>query len=104
MDEDKPVYVLDISKRAEMDIERILQDTQDKRGERQMRIYASKIDAAFELLLSYPMGGHVRYDIPEGYRAIAAGKHMIVYRVESNTIYVLAVIYSGMDFEKWLDS
>jgi toxin ParE1/3/4 len=104
MDEDKPLYVLDISKRAELDIERILQDTRDKRGERQMHIYASKIDAAFELLLSYPMGGHVRYDIPEGYRAISAGKHMIVYRVEDNKIYVVAVIYGSMDFEKWLDS
>lgn len=104
MTEKHTTYVLDISDRAEVELERILQDTLDARGERQMLAYAKEIKHVFERLLDHPMSGHVRHDIPEGYRAIAVGKHMVVYRIEGHTVYVVAILYGRMDFKQWFDS
>lgn len=44
------------------------------------------------------MLGHWRADIPKTYKAYSAGEHIIIYRVEGQTVYVIAILHGSMDF------
>ena len=49
------------------------------------------------------MLGHWRADIPKTHKAYSAGEHIIVYRVEGQTVYVVAILHSSMDFLRQLE-
>ena len=49
------------------------------------------------------MLGHWRPDIPQTHKAYNAGEHIIVYRVEDQTVYVVAILHSRMDFSRHLE-
>jgi toxin ParE1/3/4 len=101
---EKTRYTLRISRRAESDLERIQRETLQLHGEMQMRLYGEEIKKTFATLLDHPMVGHVRSDIPKGYRAIAAGKHMVVYRIEDSVINVITILHGRMNFAPQFDS
>jgi toxin ParE1/3/4 len=98
------IYAVQISRRAERDLEHIQQETLRLYGEAQVLAYAAEFKKTFAALIEHPMLGHMRADIPDGYRAIVAGKHMVVYRVEHSTIKVVTVLHGRMDFATQCDS
>ncbi|MCH8209292.1 MAG: type II toxin-antitoxin system RelE/ParE family toxin [Nitrospinae bacterium] len=91
-------YILDLSENAEDDLRNIQQYTFEKYGERQVYVYEEILNKALATLLHNPKLGHKRPDIPPEYKAYPVGQHVIVFRVEDQTVYVVRVLHGSMDF------
>jgi plasmid stabilization system protein ParE len=93
--------ILIITEPAELDMQDILSDGYKKYGETKAISYAKSIYDKLHLLQEFPNMGHVRNDIPFGYKAIQVEKeHIAVYRVDGQIIYILRILYSGFDFTR----
>ena len=46
--------------------------------------------------------GHSRPDIPERYRSHQVGEHSIIYRLDENKIFIVAILHGSMDFRSRL--
>ena len=95
---DIPEYSLTVAPEAQTDIVGILQYTLELWGQSQADKYQSVIAGEFSAIRSNPGIGHRRLDIPERYRAHQAGQHVIIFRVEAETVYVVRVLHGSMDF------
>jgi len=40
----------------------------------------------------------LRPDIPDGYQALAVREHVMIYRIENKTIYLVRSLHSKMNF------
>ncbi len=96
-------YTLYLSERAKRDYKKIQRYTRDTYGREQVLKYASMLKLCFEKITDNPMLGHWRADIPKTHKAYSAGEHIIVYRVEGQTVYVVAILHSSMDFLRQLE-
>ncbi len=96
-------YTLHISERAQRDYKKIQRYTRNLYGKEQVLKYASMLKECFEKITNNPMLGHRRPDIPQTYKVYSAGEHIIVYRVEGQTVYVVAILHSSMDFLRQLE-
>ena len=47
-----------------------------------------------------PMLGHSRSDIKENYRAYKVERHLVIYSIKEDKIYVIAILHDNMDFTK----
>ena len=93
-----PEYSLIMAPEAQAAIDDILQYTISEWGRSQAKKYKDVLDKAFLDLQHNPGLGHFRPDIPPEYRAYQAGQHIIIFRVENITIYVVRVFHGSMDF------
>ncbi|MEH2060007.1 MAG: type II toxin-antitoxin system RelE/ParE family toxin [Nostoc sp.] len=91
-------YILYLSERAKRDYKKIQRYTRDTYGREQVLKYASLLKVCLEKITDNPMLGHWRADIPKTYKAYSAGEHIIIYRVEGQTVYVIAILHGSMDF------
>jgi len=92
-------YVIELSARAQKDFQAIQCYTLKHYGERHVLKYAALIKTAFENITENPLlYGHSRFDIPERYKSYRVGAHDIVYRIEIDTILVVAILHGHMDF------
>lgn len=92
-------YTLKLSKQAEIDFADILLYTLEAWGEQQMSIYQDDvIYSALKTLRLNPNLGHIRPDILDHYRAFEAGQHVIIYKIDLNTVFVSRILHSSMDF------
>ncbi len=96
-------YTLHISARAQRDYKKIQRYTRDSYGKEQVLKYAALLKGCFEKITDNPMLGHWRPDIPRTHKAYNAGEHIIVYRVEDQTVYVVAILHSRMDLSRHLE-
>jgi toxin ParE1/3/4 len=96
--QDNPEYSLIVAPEAQMDIVGILQYTLETWGRSQADEYQSVIAGEFSAIRANPGIGHSRSDIPERYNAHQAGQHVIIFRVEAETVYVVRVLHGSMDF------
>mgnify|MGYP006445559695 CR=1 FL=1 len=46
----------------------------------------------------HPLTGHHREDMPSDYVAWAVNEHVMIYRIEGQTIYLVRVLHGKMDF------
>jgi toxin ParE1/3/4 len=97
---EKPEYSLIISPEAQADVVDILQFTLEEWGLQQAEKYQGVLDNAFSTIHHNPHLGHRRPDIQAEYRAFQAGQHIIVFRTEKKTVYVVRVLHSCMDFSR----
>ena len=67
-------------------------------GEQQWKTNNDLLENAFQQLLDHPMSGCVLQDILSEYRVLNAGHHVIIYRIEEATIYVIRILHQRMDF------
>jgi toxin ParE1/3/4 len=95
-------YSLALASEAEDDLEDIFSYTLQTWGEQQLADYAGVIERALEAIASNPFLGHSRADLTPGYRCFIAGRHLIIYRIEEETIYVLRVLHERMDIRRHL--
>ena len=93
-----PNYTLHLSFPAELDYESIIQYTHETYGENQMHIYAKSLDKAFQNLIAMPRIGVKRNDIPIDCRALLVEHHVIIYKINANTIYILRILHQRMNF------
>lgn len=90
-----------ISHRAKQDIEDIWIYSFKKWGEKQADRYFDKLSISInETLLENPKIGITCNDIRVGYRQYQVNKHIIFYKLTSNTIYIIRLFYKNMEFKK----
>ena len=96
-------YELIITDPALDDIEAIANFTTLQWGEQQAVVYRGVLSAALTALHANPKQGRTRYGVSPAYKGWTAGKHVIFYRFEQSTIYVVRVLHDSMDFARHLD-
>jgi toxin ParE1/3/4 len=73
--------------------------TADNWGVAQAKKYRRLFSDAFQLLREHPKLGRAYTELPGNYRLYPAGSHIIVYRTDSKTLHILAVIHMSMEVE-----
>lgn len=86
---------------AERDLENIWIYTITEWGEEQANKYVGLIEQGFSQLLDNPYIGKARPDIKKGYRALQVQKHLIFYRVGTETIDIMGVPHIRMDAKQY---
>lgn len=84
---------------AQGDIDDILAYTLEQWGQHQLVAYKSKIDAALSAIVQNPNTGRTKH----GLLVYPAGKHLIYYYIEGETIYVVRILHERMDAARHLD-
>ncbi|MAI60796.1 MAG: hypothetical protein CBB87_00010 [Micavibrio sp. TMED27] len=96
-------YQIEFSARAEKDFKSIQRYTLKTYGEKQVWIYTGMLKEDLRKLEENPkLYGHVRPDIPQIYRAYKIGEHSLIYRIEDQTVYLIAILHGSMDFTSQL--
>ena len=80
-----------LSARAEADLEQIFADSLARWGGAQARRYAEQIDRRLSLLTKIAGAGRARPELGEGVRSIAAGSHIVFFKVVESELLVLSV-------------
>lgn len=93
-------YSLFLTNRAKADLDDIYVYGLQKWDEIQADSYLELLDDALTNLSKNPFMGKQARQLPEGYKSFRVGRHLIIYRVEETTIYVLRVIGDRMDIAK----
>lgn len=96
-------YKIELTEAAENDLEAILNYTALQWGEHQVDVYSAVIEEALGMLHKNPDLGRSQYGVSRQLKGYNAGKHVIFYRVEDTTIYVVRILHSSMNFPKHLD-
>ena len=83
---------------ARADIRDILLYTFQHYGKRQQDVYYLALCEGLELIGANPGLGHSRPDLPEPYKAYIVRKHVMVYKVKQDMVYVARILHARMDF------
>ena len=94
----KSKYALELSQEAYDDLVSIQNYTYSEFGENQWKKYGHDLDQGMIHILNYPLLGHRRDDVPEPYITWPVREHVMIYRVEGQTIYLVRVLHAKMDF------
>ncbi len=95
-------YRLIITDPALEDIEAIANFTTLQWGEQQAIVYKGVLAQALQQLQAAPEQGRTRYGVSPEYKGWTAGAHVIFYRLERETIYVVRILHGSMDFARHL--
>jgi len=99
----KSKYAVQLSERAQKDFTAIQRYTLKRYGEKQVLKYSTMMKSGIEHIAGNPaLYGHFRPDIPERYRSHQVGEHGIIYRVDENKIFIVALLHGKMDFRNTL--
>jgi toxin ParE1/3/4 len=88
-------YVL--SPRAQRDLDKIWDYSEEFWGVRQADRYVLDLRNALDRLLEHPMLGRLVDDIRVGYRKHRCGSHFIFYRLAGDSIVVVRILHQRMD-------
>ena len=72
-------------------------------GEAQVNIYLSVIEKALQMIQENPHLGRSKYGVSRNFKGYNAGKHTIFYSVEDQTIYVIRILHSSMNYASHID-
>ena len=99
----KRKYAVQLSERAQKDFKAIQRYTLKRYDEQQVLKYSTMMKSGIEHIVGNPtLYGHSRPDIPERYRSHQVGEHSIIYRVDGNKIFIVAILHGSMDFRNRL--
>ena len=99
----KRKYAVQLSERAQKDFKAIQRYTLKQYGEQQVLKYSTMMKSGIEHIAGNPARhGHSCPDIPERYRSHQVGEHSIIYRVDENNIFIVAILHGRMDFRNQL--
>jgi len=90
------------STRAKQEIKDIYQNTVLKHGERQAQSYSDGLKSTLQLLADMLDMGRKCDDIQESYHRHEYGRHIIFYRKREHDIFVVRILYNGMDAKSHL--
>jgi len=88
-----------ISENARHDLQDIAQYTFANHGKAQARKYLNAIESKFILISDNPDIGHAHSDLPHGCKTLLAEKHLIVYKKEEKTVYILRILHQRMNYK-----
>ena len=92
-----------LSERAQKDFKAIQRYTLKRYGEQQVLKYSTMMKSGIEHIAGNPARyGHSRPDIPERYRSHQVGEYSIIYRVDENNIFIVAILHGRMAFRNQL--
>ena len=91
---------LNLSPRARQDIIDILRYTGETWGQSQLLVYRDKFNDALTAIAQNPKLGHDRFDLPSTHLAYLVGSHIIIYRIISDNIGIVRVLYQRMSVGK----
>jgi toxin ParE1/3/4 len=92
-------YVL--SPAAQADLEQIWDYTYERWGLHQAEEYLRELQHAIERAATHPRIGRACDEIRSGYRKLAAGSHMLFYRVTGeDVIDVVRILHRRMDVDR----
>lgn len=97
-------YRLELTEAAENDLEAILNYTVLQWGEQQVDIYLAVIEKALQMIQDNPDLGLTKYGVSGQLKGYKAGKHIIFYRLEDKTIYVVRILHGSMNYPTYLDA
>ena len=95
-----PDLLLVLAEQAQEDYEDILSATLQRWGERQQERYAALLHDAFLMLRQNPAIGYRSRQLPERYRLLPVGRHLVVYRATDTMIYVVRLLHERMDIRR----
>jgi len=91
-----------LSPRAEVDIDRIYDHTEDRWGTQQAQKYTLELKLACQQLAETPRRGRSAQNIRPGYLVVSCGSHNIFFRKEETRIVVIRILHNRMDFKRHL--
>ncbi len=86
-----------LSRKAEADLESLIEYTVERFGIRQARIYCESIFRAFDLLCESPNLGTNQGHILPNMRRLTHESHGIYYRVDGNDVVIVRILGPGQD-------
>ena len=89
---------LKLSLPARRDIRDILHYTFQHYERRQQNVYYLALRDGLERIAGNPSLGHTRVDLPDPYKAYTIKKHVVVYKMKQDMVYVARILHGGMDF------
>lgn len=93
---------LGVSEPATNDLRGIQAYTLAQWGSAQATAYEESLHGALEMLLTRPGLGRARDDIRSGLRSYPVASHVILYRVDGDTLIVLRILHQRMDIVRAL--
>ena len=91
-----------LSPAAQVDLEQIWDFTHDRWGVDQAEEYLRELQRAIERAAANPLIGRACDEIRPGYRKLAAGSHVLFYRLTAEGIVVVRVLHQRMDVDRHL--
>jgi toxin ParE1/3/4 len=85
-----------LSRLARLDLIEIADCTLDKWGLSQAERYLGGLGDCFNRLVRNPQMGRPCDQIRKGYRRIEQGKHIVIYRADSDGIFICRVLHNSM--------
>ena len=76
--------------------------TGETSGHDQLVAYRDKLDGALPAIARNPALGHRRNDLPPTHQAYLVGPHVIVYRVEADSVGVVRILHQRMSLPRHL--
>ena len=97
-------HQLEITAPALADIEAIAAYTFDQWGEQQVDAYMSQIDRTIQAIGDNPAIGRGRFGVPDAIKGRKSGSHVVFYRVQDTTIYIMRVLHESMDHGRHIEA
>ncbi|MBM3341718.1 MAG: type II toxin-antitoxin system RelE/ParE family toxin [Betaproteobacteria bacterium] len=95
-------FTVVLSELAALDLADILQYTLEQWGERQMDVYAAKLNRGLRQLAANPRLGKPRDDWYPGCRCFAVEHHLVLYEVEAQEVRVARFFHERVDVPRHL--
>jgi len=93
-----------LSKLARLDLMNIADYTVDTWGEAQALRYLDSLEACFQRLVKAPEIGRTCNRIRPGYRRIEHERHVILYRVDRDGVFISRILHQRMlPSEHWIE-
>jgi toxin ParE1/3/4 len=89
-----------LSRQAKADLDDIWQYTAKTWNEDQAEAYMRSLDAAFQMLVAHPKLGRSIEDIREGYFKFPVASHMLIFRINKQTVEIIRILHKSMDVER----
>ncbi|OUS30669.1 hypothetical protein A9Q99_05665 [Gammaproteobacteria bacterium 45_16_T64] len=87
---------------AEKDLEDIWFYTAEEWGLKQADDYIDRMDEAFQLVAGQPLMCHERQEFSPPVRIHHQARHLIVYKIERDSITVVRILHESMDIDTQL--
>ena len=91
---------LELAPRAQRDLLGIRLYTVEQWGEDQADTYLAALNKGFETRRDYPRIGVARDDLRPGLRGFSVEQHLILYRINGETIHVLRVVHGRQNLSQ----
>ena len=96
-------YKLVITTPAIEDLESIAAYTLVEWGEEQALKYTEHLYDTFSKIAENPNIGMHRYGVPSTIKGLKSGRHVVFYRIQNDTIFIMRLLHEGMDHGRYLD-